>query len=195
MKKVGILAGTFDPVHAGHIAFAMAAMGTARLDKVYLLPERAPRGKMAVTSYHHRLKMLELAIAGHPELEVLDLPGKHHSVAETLPILKKRFAGVQMGFLMGSDVASAINNWPEAELLRWHSLIIGLRANDDEASLKQLLGGAKSSAETLFIPSPLPDTASSRIRASGAKQMINQAVVDYAERSGLYNPESSAQSP
>ncbi len=73
MKKVGILAGTFDPIHIGHIAFALRAIEKAQLDKVILLPEREPRRKRNVTDFNHRLSMLKLSVKSFELLEVLEL--------------------------------------------------------------------------------------------------------------------------
>ncbi|HVI69805.1 MAG TPA: adenylyltransferase/cytidyltransferase family protein, partial [Magnetospirillaceae bacterium] len=61
MKRVGVFSGTFDPVHRGHLAFALSAQKRAQLDTVVFLPEHSPRGKIAVGSFTHRLEMLRLA--------------------------------------------------------------------------------------------------------------------------------------
>ena len=82
MSKVGIFSGTFDPVHAGHIAFALEAMESAGLDKVYFLPESMPRRKSGVTHYAHRLAMLELALKPYNKLSILELPDKQFSVVK-----------------------------------------------------------------------------------------------------------------
>jgi len=89
MTRVGIYPGTFDPVHVGHIAFALQAMKSAKLDYLYFLPERSPRRKTDITHYGHRVAMLRRAIRPHVQFGLLDLPTKQFSVLKTLPELRK----------------------------------------------------------------------------------------------------------
>ncbi|MEI8338988.1 MAG: adenylyltransferase/cytidyltransferase family protein, partial [bacterium] len=84
-NRIGIFSGSFDPVHEGHIEFALQAIKVAKLDYLYFLPDIEPRHKSDVTHVAHRLEMLNLAIKPHPSLRVLELPDKKFSIATTLP--------------------------------------------------------------------------------------------------------------
>ena len=67
VKRIGIFAGTFDPVHKGHISFALQAIEAAGLDEVVFLPEPRPRHKQSVTDQSHRIAMINLAIKAYPK--------------------------------------------------------------------------------------------------------------------------------
>ena len=66
--RVGIYPGAFDPVHKGHIAFALAAITAHQLDKVFFLPEPSPRHKQGVKALDHRVEMVRLATANDPRI-------------------------------------------------------------------------------------------------------------------------------
>lgn len=133
-KKIGIFSGTFDPVHKGHIAFALKAAEAAGLDMVYFLPEAVPRRKDGVTHYAHRIALLRLATRPHKKLSVLDLPDKQFTVSRTLPRLRKRFPDSDLYLLIGSDIVPYLTDgsWPGAEkLIAGMRLVVGIRAGED----------------------------------------------------------------
>src|SRR3982750_4185468 len=101
MARIGIYAGVFDPVHAGHIAFALQAGDKARLDKIYFLPERRPRHKQGVEHFGHRVAMLKRASKPHTKLDVLELEDISFNMERTLPRLQKKLKGEQLVFLFG----------------------------------------------------------------------------------------------
>ena len=87
-KRIGIYAGAFDPVHKGHVSFALQAIELAGLDEVAFVPEPRPRNKAGVTHLSHRIAMLRLAVKGHPKLKILEVPDKQFLVATSLPRLR-----------------------------------------------------------------------------------------------------------
>jgi len=103
-KHVGIFSGSFDPVHEGHLAFALEAAREADLERIYFLPETRPPRKGDITDVAHRVAMLHLATKHYPQLGVLEQPDEQFSVADTLPRLEQNFAGSQIFFLMGLEV-------------------------------------------------------------------------------------------
>src|SRR3982751_4027627 len=111
-SRIGIYAGTFDPVHAGHIAFALQAMERADLDSLCFLPERRARTKQGVEHFGHRVAMLRRATQPHPKFSVLELDDVSFTVERTLPALYKRFPQTQLIFLFGSDAVEQLPNWP-----------------------------------------------------------------------------------
>ena len=113
--RIGIYAGTFNPVHTGHIAFALQATQAANLDMVYFMPERRPRDKQEVEHFGHRMAMLRRATEPHTQLDLLDLVDVNFSVLRTLPQLQQTFPDSQLVFLVGSDVAPTIPSWPHSE--------------------------------------------------------------------------------
>ncbi len=140
MKRIGILAGTFDPVHKGHLSFAMQAAEKAGLDAVYLIPEPKPRYKGDTTHISHRTAMLHLAVEGYSKIKVLELPDKQFLVATTLPRLKQQFPNTELVMLVGIDVLAHMSVWPHIRtLLKDMGLVVAVRGDKDERHAFQLL--------------------------------------------------------
>lgn len=144
-KRIGIYSGTFDPVHAGHLSFALQAMTAAKLDEVYFVPERRPRYKKGTEHFGHRVAMLQRAMKPHKDFGVIELEDISFTVERTLPRLRKRFPNDQLVFLIGSDVAQHMAQWPGVEhLARSAELVVGVRsaenANCIPADLQELFG-------------------------------------------------------
>ena len=140
MKRVGIYSGTFDPVHTGHITFAMQALLAARLDELYFLPERQPRRGKTPEHFGHRVAMLKRAVRPHNGMDVLEVTSKQFTVLKTLPELKKRFQNDQLIFLLGSDVALFMPTWPHADqLIARVEFFVGLRGDVEEKYVRDAL--------------------------------------------------------
>ena len=133
MKTIGIYPGTFDLVHDGHLAFAEAAQRECSLDVVYFAPEKSPRNKSKVSKLQVRTDNIRAAINESSVLDVIELESASFTVSKTLPEIEARLGPATFTLLLGSDVASNINNWPHVETLLsdWH-VAIGMR-NDDRA--------------------------------------------------------------
>jgi nicotinate-nucleotide adenylyltransferase len=120
LSKIGILGGTFDPPHKGHIAIAKAALNQLGLDKVIFIPAQNPPHKLkqTVASTADRFKMLELAIDGINGFEISDIelrrPGISYT-ADTLDELCRIFPGVEFYLLIGADNISEIESWYDPE--------------------------------------------------------------------------------
>src|SRR4051812_2046291 len=131
-KRIGIYAGTFDPVHAGHLTFALQALEAAKLDKVYFMPERRPRGKQHVEHFGHRVAMLRRAVRPYPQFDVLEMVDVSFSAERTLPALKNQFQDAQLVFLFGSDIIPGLQGWPSSgRFLKDNELVVGLRYRAD----------------------------------------------------------------
>jgi nicotinate-nucleotide adenylyltransferase len=192
VRKVGILAGTFDPVHAGHIAFALQAAQAAKLDVVYFLPERRPRNKPLPEHFAHRLAMLKAALEPYPNLQVLELPDVAFSTEHTLPRLQALYPIADMYMLVGSDVALELRHWSRYQRLLAHcGLIVGLRGSDtsqhvfDEAATWN-----HQPRELMIVDSFAPHVSSSHIRQSLRRNAYVQGLLTsvrrYANRQWLY---------
>jgi len=165
-QRIGIFSGVFDPVHAGHLGFALAAIEKAKLDKVYLLVEAKPRRKTGVTHVAHRLAMARLAVAHHPTLSILELPDSQFSVAKTLPRLKCLFPKDRLVLLAGSDMLEHMPDWPLIrQMLEQVGLVVGRRHNIAEPVVKQLITALPTKSKDIYIiTSPSPEAASRNIR-------------------------------
>ncbi len=184
MNKIGVYSGTFDPVHIGHIDFALKAKELAELDKVYFLPDIMPRGKAHVTHFAHRIAMLRLAVKPHRNLATIELPDKQFSVGVTLPRLRRKFSHSRIVMLMGSDVFANLHKWAFIEsLLAQTGLVVAIRSHHELphvlASAKSLPGSPK---ELHIVESGHPSLASSSIRSSVEKGKQPSGLLNSVEK-------------
>ena len=189
--RIGIYSGTFDPVHAVHIAFALQAASAAGLNRVYFVPERAPRGKRHVTHYAHRVAMIRRATRPYMQLEVLELEDKTFSVAHTLPRLRRDFPQSELVYLCGSDVIAHMAQWPHvARFLQQVELCVGRRGNETQLSIEQMLKTLPPPLRVTFFDSHAPAVSSSQVRAAlrekrGVRGLLASVKV-YAAQEWLY---------
>lgn len=190
--RVGIYSGTFDPVHAGHIAFALQAASETQLDKVYIVPERQPRGKEQVTHFVHRVAMVRRACRPFGRLGVLELEDKTFSVVRTLPRLEKRFPDTRLVFLCGSDVLRNMRHWEFLETFLTNvELCVGLRGQETPQELQAIVSKLPTQpVRVWFVKSHAAQVSSSQIREALRKHTgvrgLLASVRAYAAREWLY---------
>ena len=191
-KRIGIYAGTFNPVHAGHMAFALQAMQAAHLDQVVFLPERRPRHKQGVEHFGHRMAMLTRAVRPYPEFSVVELDDHNFTVQRTLPKLQLSFPSAQLVMLLGSDVVAQIPRWPyAAQLLEQCELVVGIREGHGRELLLATISTWEQAPRSLtLINSHAPDISAGAIRDSlhseqPAKGLLT-SVARYARKHWLY---------
>lgn len=191
-RRIGIYAGSFDPVHAGHIGFALQAIQAAKLDEVVFMPERMPRHSPGVEHYAHRIAMLRSAIRPHPRLAVMEMVDRRHSVARTLPQLTALYPGDRLVFLLGSDAAAALPQWPYAnQLLRQSELVVGVHGEKARTAIEREIADWETQPQKLtVIESFAPDVSSADIRkalrANRSAKGLLASVKRYAKRQWLY---------
>lgn len=193
MQRIGILSGTFDPVHKGHISFALQAIETAGLDSVVLVPEPRPRHKHDVTHISHRIMMISLAAKPYAKVDVLELPDKQFTVAGSLPRLKQKFPDAKLLLLIGTDVLSHVSVWPHVRtMLKDVGLVVAVRGEKDERQAFQLLANLPvEPPESHVLVSNYKMAASRSIRgelkAGKTPSDVLQAVQKYANEHWLYH--------
>jgi nicotinate-nucleotide adenylyltransferase len=115
--KIGVLGGTFDPIHFGHLRTAEEIGQELGLERVYLIPAASPPHKMhdPVTPFDHRLAMVRLGVRESALLEALDLEGRRAGLSyssDTLKELRSRFGmNTEIFFLVGNDAFLEIRTW------------------------------------------------------------------------------------
>lgn len=120
MERIGLLGGTFDPPHLGHLWLAEAARQTLELDKVLFLPAGQPPHKSAdpISAVDHRLAMTALAVNGssHFLLDVTDIerPSPHYT-STLLPLIQQAYPKSQLWLLIGSDSLRDLPFWHEPQ--------------------------------------------------------------------------------
>ena len=191
-QRIGIYAGVFNPVHAGHIAFALQAMETAKLDGVVFVPERNPRFKPDTEHFAHRVAMLKRAVRPHPRMAVLELVDRRFSVQRTWPQLEAIFKGDTLVLLAGSDVAVQIPEWSRSErLLTKCELVVGVRGKHELVEVAQRISLWSVPPRDLHIfESYAADVSSGAVReALRGRTETNgllSSVRQYALRNWLY---------
>ena len=117
-KRIGILGGTFNPIHVGHLLMAQDALEQMELERVIFIPSATPPHKTVdkLASARDRLRMIELAIQGNQRFEVDDIEikrgGKSYSV-DTLSQLKRRHPHAEFFFIIGADSLRELHLWRE----------------------------------------------------------------------------------
>ncbi len=140
MKRVGIYSGTFDPIHAGHLAFAREALAACKLDKVFFLCEPRPRRKQGVKAFEHRVHMVQLAIADDKRLGSIILEQARFTPHKTLPVLQARFKNAELYMLMGDDLLTHFAEWPHVEeLLQNIKFVVGVRDDTKMSTVRERL--------------------------------------------------------
>jgi nicotinate-nucleotide adenylyltransferase len=132
--RLGILGGTFNPIHVGHLVFAEAFRERLALDRVLFIPAAAPPHKpgQGLAPAIHRYAMVSLAVAGHPAFQACPLelarPGPSYS-ADTVEALAGEWPGARLFFLMGSDTFLDLPTWRTPERIgTFATLAVGRRA-------------------------------------------------------------------
>jgi len=162
----------------------LQAVQAAKLDRVYFLPERRPRGKRNVEHFGHRVAMLKHAAAPHPQFDVLEMVDTSFSVKRTLPQLQAKFKNAELVFLFGSDILPRLHAWPQAEqLLKSSELVISLREDDDRQKLKKVVEAwpVPPKALTMFV-SYAPKVSSGRVRAALRRRQPAPGLLTSVER-------------
>ncbi|MGI0134903.1 MAG: adenylyltransferase/cytidyltransferase family protein [Candidatus Micrarchaeaceae archaeon] len=191
-RHIGIYAGTFDPIHTGHVAFALSAQEFFGLNEVIFLPEAVPRNKLNVTALGHRIALIQHETAEHAGLRVGRLRARQFTVRDALPEIYQMFGCDGLVFLFGSDVVPSLVHWEGiATMLSRHVFVVGLRGQDSEESVDctflHLQQEYSMPVRWATLQSPSPHTSSSKI-----KQLDNRFVElsdesrEYIAKHGLY---------
>ena len=199
MKKIGILGGTFDPVHLGHIGLAQAALHELMLDEVLLMPaSKQPFKKNKhVEDASKRLRMIELATMNCEHIGVTDIELQNEGLSytyDTMLKLMKLYPNTEIHFILGSDSLLRIESWYKGkELLKLCSFAVGLRPGDDRAMLRNeadRLTSIYGCKITLLVDLMKPISSTSIRNHVHYKEsisgLVSEEVEEYIYEEGLY---------
>jgi len=193
--RVGLLGGTFDPVHLGHLILAEEARGALDLALVLFIPAGDPwrKAERTITPPEHRLAMLQLAIAGNDAFGVSDIELRREGptyTADTLEALAAERLDDEFFFIAGSDALADMPNWHDPDRIVKHATLAVAPRDVQEANAVILnIPGIKAHIVTFAMPRI--DISSTDIRGRvSAGQRIRYLVPDpvegYITERGLY---------
>ncbi len=199
-KKVGILGGSFDPIHYGHINIAQSAYEEYQLDEVWFIPAGHSPNKeeSAMTPAVQRAEMTQLAIANYPyfKLSTIEIDAAETSYTyRTLEKLDESFPQYQFYFIMGADSLDYFEHWFHPEIICQHAvLLVAVRddMNLDEINQKISVIHSLFPADICTIKSGITPVSSTKIRQRTALGQNLDAcacpepVKEYIRAHGLY---------
>jgi nicotinate-nucleotide adenylyltransferase len=203
MKKIGIMGGTFNPIHYGHLLLAESAYEQFGLDTVWVMPNGQPTYRMISShvSDADRTAMVQLAIADNPHFTLsfaeLDRAGATYTV-DTLRLLNKTHSDTDFYFIMGADSLFHFESWKEPEeIVRLCHILAAQRTaqvtSDIESQMDYLMG--KYDADIHLLQTPNLDISSHAIRkrvrnGSSIKYLLPDCVAQYIKEHRLYETAS-----
>jgi nicotinate-nucleotide adenylyltransferase len=195
-QRIGIMGGTFDPVHYGHLVTAEAARNEFSLDKVIFIPTGSPPHKRQ-TKYSegtHRLAMTSLAIASNPHFILCPIEMQRHGYSysvDTVASLKLEYGpDTAIFFIAGADAVLDIPTWHDADsLMGLCRFIAATRPGFDLTSLNKLPTTWREKIEVMSIPAL--DISSTDIRnrvrqGKSIKYLLPEGVEEYIYTKRLY---------
>ncbi|MCQ9616834.1 nicotinate (nicotinamide) nucleotide adenylyltransferase [Paenalcaligenes niemegkensis] len=196
VERIGLLGGSFDPVHLAHIELAQNAVESLHLDQLQLLPAANPwqRAPLAATA-EHRLAMLKLASAGYPKLSINTSEIERGGATYTIDTLRELPPGPVYYWVIGADQLQNLCSWRDwQEIVQRVELAVGRRPGNEliapDSLHKQLLQLNKSLHYLSLPPIYLSATEIRRRLAQGAgtEGLLDPSVATYIQHHRLYQP-------
>lgn len=201
MKRVGILGGTFDPVHFGHLIIAKRAKSSCKLDEIWFMPAKSPPHKRDkhVSDFYLREAMIKLAIKDIPYFSCSDFENNLEGDSYTFKTLEKLYEGyrdVEFFFIMGADSFYELESWknPEIILKKARLIIVSRDYQNENMTLKKHYEYLKSKytiREIYFIDTVDIDISSREIREDVRQgkdigRYVPEDVLEFIKEKKLY---------
>jgi nicotinate-nucleotide adenylyltransferase len=197
--KIGVLGGTFDPVHCGHLAVASEARRRLNLDEVVFMPAGHPYFKeaAAISTAEHRINMLKLAIEETPYFNIsyleIERPGPSYAVDSMVKMKAQLKSSDELFFILGWDSLLTLPRWYEADRLIQLCRIVasprpGFSQPDIHALEKDLPGVSK---RVVILDKPFIDISATSIRdrvrqSLSIEGLVPTQVAKYIQEKALY---------
>lgn len=187
MRKIGILGGTFNPPHIGHLIIANEVLHALKLEEIWFMPNQEPphKQKAGNASNEQRLEMLKLLITGHPKfyIEPLEMEREGPSYTyETMKILTERYRDDDFYFIIGGDMIEYLPKWHQIDELMELVTFVGVNRPDFVSDTEY---------DIFLIETPTIDLSSTLIRERVAEEgtiryLVPDSVREFIEENGLY---------
>ena len=197
MPEIGLMGGSFNPIHCGHVALARAALESGRVERVLFLPTgNPPHKKEGLADKFDRLRMVELAVEHEAGMAVcreeIDRDGVIYTV-DTLAALKRKMPDCTLTYLIGAYTLRALGTWRRVEtVIERCKFLVMMREGETREEVIRLAGlWTQRGAQIDFLDARKMDISSTQIREQIQKglpfeRLVPQAVADYIHEHGLY---------
>lgn len=197
MRRIGLMGGSFDPVHEGHLNLARAALASGEVDHVVFLPTGNPPHKPDMaTGKLDRLRMVELAVGEERGMSVsreeIDRGGVIYTI-DTLKNLEKRMPDSRFVYLIGADTLRALETWRQIDEVIHHcDFLVMMREGETRKDVRELASGWEArGARIRFLTAPRMNVSSTQIRRMVAQGeslagLVPEPVAAYIAARGLY---------
>jgi nicotinate-nucleotide adenylyltransferase len=189
MRRLGVMGGTFDPIHNGHLVAASEVAAALNLDEVVFVPTGMPWQKDGVTPTPDRYLMAEIATAANPRFKVstvdIDRSGPTYTV-DTLRDLKLQYPDSELFFITGADAVTAIAGWKDAQDLWGLAHFVAVTRPGHKLDLPDAPEGA---IQVLEIPALAISSTDIRERVAAKKPiwyLVPDGIVQFIAKHGLY---------
>ena len=198
-SRIGIMGGTFDPPHLGHLMSAQFAACELNLEKVIFLPTGKITYKESFKRADaiHRYEMTRLSISDNPVFDICDIEVKSSEYSYTYLALEKLHLlhpNTHFYFIVGADSLDYMERWKEPQkIFDMCSVVVvgreGFSTEDNHAKARELKD--KFCADIHFVSMPMIDLSSTEIKmrikeGKSIKYMVSDDVIDYINKAGLY---------
>ena len=200
--KLGVLGGTFDPIHLGHLAAAEAARAALALDRVLFVPAGDPwlKAGATISAGEHRLAMVRAAIEGFEAYEAstveVDRPGPTYTEVTLAQLQETYGPATELHFIVGADTVNDLARWhaPAEVLARCNLVVMGRPAQGelDLSTLDRIAPGAAARAVAVDLDVEVSATEIRRRAAAGESLagLVPDAVERYIREHQLYKEQA-----
>lgn len=195
--RTGILGGTFNPVHVGHLHLAEVAMQALDLDHLVFIPSASPPHKRSddLCLFDHRLAMLKLAVTTNPKFSVSDIEGRRQGLSFTIDTLRQLFSDLnrneELVFIMGFDAFAEMGTWKEyTRIPDYATIAVCERDGGDIGGVAQNLFVNPACVQEFAVP--VREVSSSLVRellreqAQEVTAYVPSRILAYINKHGLF---------
>lgn len=189
--KIGILGGTFNPIHIGHIIIANYVLHEFNLDMIHFIPAYQTTYKKSDNNTMHRKKMIKSAITNNDNFLLNDIELKNKELSYTYNTIKTLYNGKDQYFIiLGNEWFPGFNKWYNYKSIFKYAKLIIVKRLDKKTNVPEFLAGYKT--KIFFSNNPVIDISSSMIRdrikkGRDIRYLVPGKVDEYIKKNGLYN--------
>ena len=197
-KSLGILGGTFDPIHMGHLRMAEHVFQRMELESIVFIPAYVPPHKLGqdFAPAQDRYAMTELAVADNPHFTVSDMELKRTGVSYTIDTIRQlhaQYEDRELNFIIGADSVAQLHTWHNIEEMLELTRFVAVWRPGYEDAMEELVRhlGEQAKERVLLLDTPVYDISSTEIRTRirqglGLAGLVPPAVERYIYEHGLY---------